>query len=229
MRTHRFYVGEKLKLKADFWVHDPGLLWQWNRVLRFKPGQKAGMFDGEGTDRLYEVVEISKAEAHLKLITELKPIIPKPHVYLFWSLLKKDNNDHVLQKCTELGVSNFVPLITSRAIRTNFNMARAEKIVVEASEQCGRSNIPTVREPMHLSKAIEQYKDHLSFIVCEHGESRGFIPKDKEKYGLLIGPEGGWSEEERKLFKGLKLLHLSLSNHTLRAETATVVAASKLL
>lgn len=229
MRIHRFYVGDQIKLKADFWVHEPGLIWQWNKVLRFKPGQKIGLFDHSGTDRVYKLKEISKTEAHLRLITELEPVIPKPHVYLFWGLLKKDNNDHILQKCTELGVSNFIPLITERAVRTNFNMARAEKIVIEASEQSGRSNIPVVREPMHLAKAIEQYKDHLNFVVCEQGESSDFIQKEDEKHGILVGPEGGWSDEEKRQFKGLKLRHMGLSPQTLRAETAAVVAASKLL
>lgn len=229
MRTHRFYVADSVKLKADFWVHDQALLWQWNRVLRFRIGQKVSLFDGVETDRLYEITEISKTEAHLKMITELERVLPKRHVYLFWSILKKDNNDLILQKCTELGISNFVPIISERAVRTNFNLDRAHKIVIEASEQCGRSNIPMVREPMHLQKAIEQYKGHLEFVVCEQDEENGFKPTDDKKYGLLIGPEGGWSESEKELFKGIDLLHLGLSDHTLRAETAAVVAVSKLL
>lgn len=229
MRTHRFYVADSIKLKADFWVHDEALIWQWNRVLRFRAGQQVILFDGVETDRLYEISEISKTEAHLKMVTELERSLPKRHVYLFWSLLKKDNNDLILQKCTELGVSNFVPIISERAVRTNFNPDRAHKIVTEASEQCGRSNIPVVREPMHLEHAIEQYKDHLEFIVCEKDEQDTLKMADDKKYGLLIGPEGGWSHAERELFKNIKLLHLGLSDHTLRAETAAVVAASKLL
>lgn len=229
MKLHRFYVADELKLKADFWVHDDALLWQWNRVLRFKPGQNIGLFDSAGTDRIYEIVEISKAEAHLKLITEREPVIPSPHVYLFWSLLKKDNNDHVLQKCSEIGVSNFVPIILDRTIKTGFNLERAHKIVTEASEQSGRSNIPQVREPMHLDKAIEQYKDHLVFIVCEQGESAELHLEMGSKYGLLIGPEGGWSDAEKQQFKDLEMMHLGLSQQTLRAETAAIVAASKIL
>lgn len=146
MRVHRFFVGEDFKLKQDFWLHDEELLWQWNRVLRFSAGQNVVLFDGVTTDRLYEIVEISKTEAHLKLKTELEQNLPKIHIYLLWSLLKKDNNEHILQKCTELGVSNFVPIISERTIRTNFNIDRAKKIIVEASEQCGRSDIPIVRE-----------------------------------------------------------------------------------
>jgi len=229
VRVHRFFVGEDFKLKQDFWLHDEELLWQWNRVLRFSAGQNVVLFDGVTTDRLYEIVEISKTEAHLKLKTELEQNLPKIHIYLLWSLLKKDNNEHILQKCTELGVSNFVPIISERTIRTNFNIDRAKKIIVEASEQCGRSDIPRVREPMHLTKAIDQYKDKIELIVCDSTSEHQPVIELEKEYGLLIGPEGGWSNSEQELFNDNYLAHMQLSNHTLRSETAAIVAVSKLL
>ena len=229
MRVHRFFVGEDFKLKQDFWLHDEELLWQWNRVLRFSAGQNVVLFDGVTTDRLYEIVEISKTEAHLKLKTELEQNLPKIHIYLLWSLLKKDNNEHILQKCTELGVSNFVPIISERTIRTNFNIDRAKKIIVEASEQCVRSDIHRVREPIPLTKAIDQYKDKIELIVCDSTSEHQPVIELEKEYGLLIGPEGGWSNSEQELFNDNYLAHMQLSNHTLRSETAAIVAVSKLL
>jgi 16S rRNA (uracil1498-N3)-methyltransferase len=227
MRVHRFYTGEELKLKKDFWLHDEAMLWQWNKVLRFQEGQQIILFDGLQTDRLYKIAKIDKNEAHLQMVTELERVLPVRNVYLFWSLLKKDNNDLVIQKCTELGVSNFVPIITDRSIRKDFNIMRARKIAVEASEQCGRSSIPHVREPVHIEKALEEYKDKVELYVCEQGsEVQGELP---EKAGLLIGPEGGWSERELELCRELKLKHIQVNQHVLRAETASIVAASKLL
>lgn len=226
MRVHRFYTGEDIKLKKDFWLHDQALLWQWNKVLRFRPEQEVILFDGLQTDRLYLIAEISKTEAHLKMVTELGRVLPKHHVYLFWSLLKKDNNDHILQKCTELGVSNFVPIISERSIRKDFNIDRARKIVVEASEQCGRSNIPHVREPVHLERVLEEYKEKVPLFVAQQG---GSSPRQKiEKAGVLIGPEGGWSKNELALFEKYKLPHISISNFVLRAETAAISASSLL-
>lgn len=231
MRVHRFYTGPNIKLKQDFWLHDEALLWQWNKVLRFRSDQEVILFDGLQTDRLYKIEAIAKTEAHLIMITELKRQLPKKHVYLFWSLLKKDNNDFVLQKCTELGVSNFVPILTERSVRTDFNMPRAHKIVIEASEQCGRSNIPHVREPILLSTAVEEYKDKITLLITEQqGDYQPKATNQKpQAIGLLIGPEGGWSEAELNLFKINKFGHISISDHTLRAETAAIVAASKLL
>jgi len=227
MRVHRFYSGSGIQLKQNFWLHDSALLWQWNKVLRFKPGQELILFDGKGTDRLYKLTELSKAEAHLQMVTELAKQLPRRHVYLFWSLLKKDNNDHVLQKCTELGVSNFVPIISERSVRTGFNMDRARKIVIEASEQCGRSNIPQVREPVHLEKVLDEYRDKMPLYVCEQGSTQPKISDDK--LGVFIGPEGGWSQNELDVFTDYNLLHVAISEHTLRAETAAVVASSLVL
>ncbi len=226
MRIHRFYIADKFQLKKDFWLHDESLLWQWNRVLRFREGQKVILFDGKQTDRLYHLVKIDKTEAHLQMVTELDRQLPSRHVYLFFSLLKKDNNDLILQKCTELGVSNFVPLLAERSVRDNFNTERARKIVIEASEQCGRSNIPSIREPMHVQTALTEYHDKAQLFICEQGtKSPPKISKDA-RTGIFIGPEGGWSEAEKQFFQDQKLAHLHVSNFTLRAETAAVTAST---
>lgn len=228
MRLHRFFVGEDTKLTSNFWLHDEKLLWQWTRVLRFRSGQEVRLFNNQA-ERLYKISELSKKEAHLKLITEMQLQLPTRHVYLFWSLLKKENNEYILQKCSEIGVSNFVPLLSERTIKKDFNYERAQKIVIEASEQCGRGNIPVIRQPVHLNKAIEEYKDKVQLLVCEQGKGiiEGF--SEDRPVGILVGPEGGWSEAEQELFATLNLSKINLADFTLRAETAAIVAASKLL
>jgi 16S rRNA (uracil1498-N3)-methyltransferase len=229
MRIHRFYAPDT-KLKADFWLHDKDLLHQWNRVLRFKPGQQAALFDGQTTDRLYEIVELSQTEAHLKMKTEMARKLPKKHIYLFWSLLKSGKNELVIQKCTELGVSNFVPVISGRSIRKDFNQKRAAKIAVEASEQCGRSDIPMIREPLKLETAVGEYKNKIKLVFCdEQGEDMADPTLEaSEKIGIFIGPEGGWSEEEIKLFAAGGAKCLNLHDLTLRAETAAAAAVAKI-
>lgn len=226
-KIHRFYVGEHIQLKKDFWVHDPALLWQWSKVLRFQEGQEFVLFDGLQTERLYRLVALAKTEAHVTMVTEMARNLPKRHVTLFWSLLKKDNNDHIVQKATELGVSNFVPLITDRTIKKEFNIERARKIAVEASEQCGRSNIPHVREPIHIEKALPEYHEKLQIFVCNQGSDDDIDLPDK--VGLVVGPEGGWTDREMEIFVSNGYGHIGLSRFTLRAETAAIVAASKVL
>lgn len=231
MKLHRFFVSPDSELKQDFWLRDAMILNQWNKVLRFRIGQEVVLFDGEQHDRLYKLIELNSTEAHLKLITEFKRKLPSLDIYLLWALLKKDKNDWVLQKCTELGVSHFVPIITERTEKTGFDSERARKIIVEAAEQCGRSDIPTIREPMKISHLFtHKIAKDLQFLVCEQGGDMGNPSLDYSKpIAILIGPEGGWSDAEKQLFKDEKIAHLNLHDFTLRAETAAVAATAKLV
>lgn len=233
MRLHRFYTGTGLKLEHDFWLKDERLIHQWRKVLRFGVEQQVVLFDGATHDRLYKISEINDREAHLQHITDMERKVPSLEIYMLWSLLKKDKNDWVLQKCTELGVSHFIPLLADRSEKTGFNLERAEKIVIEAAEQCGRSDIPTVREPMRVETALNELQQKIILYVCEQSESSLQPTADSSQLqnpvGVLVGPEGGWSDAEKQLFKDKDIKHLNLHNFTLRAETATVAAATKLL
>lgn len=227
MKLHRFHSGD-IELKHDFWLHDERLIHQWKNVLRFQAGQELVLFDGVKRDRLYKVDEITEREAHLVMVTEFERKLPAKEIFLLWSLLKKDKNDWVLQKCTELGVSHFIPLIADRSEKTGFNLERAEKIVTEAAEQCGRSDIPAIREPMTVQTALEDYGSNIELHICEQDGSDSVTEADRPS-GVLIGPEGGWSDVEKELFKTNNIKHLNLHDFTLRAETACVAAATKLL
>ncbi len=228
MRLHRFYLAPPIELKHDFWLHDERIIHQWRNVLRFQVGQELVLFDGFGHDRLYKLTEITDREAHLQHVTDFEPKTPKREIYLFFSLLKKDKNDWVLQKCTELGVSHFVPVLADRSEKTGFNLERAEKILIEAAEQCGRSDIPTVREPINIDTVINEFKDKIPLFICEQGEE-GLDSNNLESAGVFIGPEGGWSDREKSVFMQNQLLHINLHDFTLRAETAAVTACAKML
>lgn len=229
MRLHRFYTGTDCKLEHYVELQDARLLDQWNKVLRFRPGQEVILFDGLEHERLYVINELSKAVAKLELITDFERKLPSKNVYLFWSLLKKDKNDWVLQKATELGVSHFVPILAERSEKTGFNSERADKIVIEAAEQCGRSDIPSVREPLLLQTALHEYAPKVPLFVCEQHELTKPKTPNYKDVGVLIGPEGGWSDNEKQLFLSQEVGRLPLGDFTLRAETAAVVASAKLL
>jgi 16S rRNA (uracil1498-N3)-methyltransferase len=235
MKLHRFYVEGMhnkwgpIELEQKVWIHDEHLLNQLLRVLRYRVGDKLVLFNNE-TERLYEIHAIEQPHSvGLVLVTEMERKLPTAHVYLLWSLLKKDKNDWVLQKATELGVRNFVPILADRSEKTGFDVDRAHKIIVEAAEQCGRSDIPEVREPITIDEALTEYSDKIQLIICEQGESASLQPQNSTPVGVLVGPEGGWSDREKELFGASNLTHLAISGFTLRAETAAVVAVSKVL
>ncbi len=223
MKLHRYYVGDK-DLINDFWFDEPKLFHQWTRVLRYQVGRELVLFNSAREERLYKIEKIGNDAVHLKLITELVPKLPKKELYLCFSVLKKDKNDWVLQKATELGVSHFVPLICDRTEKTGFDSERAEKIVIEAAEQCERTDIPRIREPLTPQTLIKELEGKVIIYVAEKSEKS--ISKNFEKAAILIGPEGGWSDGEKSFFKSKNLAHFSLSEFTLRAETAAVAATT---
>lgn len=232
MKVHRYFVGE-MELTHDFWMKDLDLFHQWTRVLRYQEGRELVLFNTVQEERLYKILKIGNDAVHLELVTELVPKIPKNDLYLCFSILKKDKNDWVMQKGTELGVSHFVPLLCERTEKTGFDKERAQKIVIEASEQCGRTDVPRIREPITPEKAIEELQEKVDLFIAEQGshvdlnEIRNMKNETKrESKGILIGPEGGWSDAEKIYFKEKNIKHLQLSEFTLRAETACISAAS---
>ncbi len=234
MRVHRFYVAPKeCELTESIWIRSVELRSQWLKVFRYRAGDEVVLFDGISTERLYKIVEIADDAVHVELVTEFDRKLPKRHVYLFWSLLKKDKNEWVVQKCTELGVTNFVPVVAERSEKTGFNSERAEKIAIEAAEQCGRSDIPHMREPIGLKEALDEYKDKVNLLVAEEAyeslEVSAEKAADEKPVGVFVGPEGGWTENELTLFKEAALDGLELGHLILRAETAAVAAVTKLI
>lgn len=235
-RLHRFYIPPQhnkygpVPLAHEVWIHDINLLNQWQKVLRYQVGQQLVLFDGVEHERLYEITHINNDGVHCKVITDFKRKLPSFKLYLFWSLLKKDKNDWVIQKCTELGVSHFVPIIAARSEKTGFNIERAKKIIIEAAEQCGRSDIPTIREPLPVHTAIDEYKDKISLYICEQNSLEATNPgKVEGPTGVFIGPEGGWDEDEKSAFQKNNLTHIAIHDFTLRAETACTTVIAKLI
>ncbi|MDQ5971871.1 MAG: rRNA (uracil1498-N3)-methyltransferase [Patescibacteria group bacterium] len=229
MRLHRFYTGPELHLGHYVEVREQRLVDQWRKVLRFRVGQEVVLFDGQGHEKLYSLNELAKDHAKLELLTDFVAKLPSKDVYLFWSLLKKDKNDWVMQKATELGVSHLVPVLAERSEKTGFNQERAQKIIIEAAEQCGRGDIPKLRQPLLLQTALHEFAGKVPLFVCEQHELTKPRQPNYSEVGVLIGPEGGWSDQEKQLFVTQEIGRLPLGDFTLRAETAAVAAAAKLL
>lgn len=231
---NRFYTGETkdrsgiLELTDHVWVNDTGLVNQITRVLRMRPGEELVLFDGKGTERLYKIEEIEPKAVHLYRVTDITPKHPRRKLLLAFSMLKKDKNEWVLQKCTELGVSHFLPMLSDRTEKTGFDMERAHKIVVEAAEQCGRHDIPQITEPQSLQSIVGEFDAHIPLLVADMGHEHP-DKTEVEKLLVLIGPEGGWSDAERSYFAERQLAHIGLGDFTLRAETASIAAVQELL
>jgi len=135
----------------------------------------------------------------------------------------------VVEKATELGVSKIVPVVSDRSEKKGFNLERARKIAVEASEQCGRGDVPLID---NSQKIIDiSLNDQEKFIVFDSSGvpfDSSLLSTNYRLLSILVGPEGGWSDKEIERFKEAKMEIFNLGKLTLRAETAAVVALTKL-
>ncbi|MDB5204297.1 MAG: hypothetical protein JWP09_325 [Candidatus Taylorbacteria bacterium] len=227
MRLHRFYTNEHLAGQDEITLRDTDALHQLRDVFRLAKGDRVIFFNGDGSDYIYEAQIISKKEAEFSYVEKIGNITLSKKVTLFMSLIKKDNFETVLEKATELGVTHFVPVETERTLSKNLNMERAERIIKEASEQCGRGDVPTIGETMDLKDVLEENPDVIIFDM--NGEDMKNYKPGAEESKLLIGPEGGWSDKELQMFKELKVQTFKLGDTVLRAETAAIVASAKII
>jgi 16S rRNA (uracil1498-N3)-methyltransferase len=227
MRLHRFFIDEQMRNKTEISVFDDAVIHQWKDVFRLRSGDKLILLDNTGFEYLTEIVVLAKGKADLKILDRsICEASPEKDIWLYAAVIKKDNYEWILEKGTEVGVSHFVPVVSDRSEKKNLNMERARKILKEASEQSGRGIMPSVEEPVDLKTAISQATVPL---LAFHMSGEKFVAdfhNSKQKLGILIGPEGGWSDNELALFKEKEIPVYSVGNLVLRAETAAIVISA---
>ncbi len=230
MRTpHRFYSQEKLGQKNSKLITSGPLVNQIKNVFRLSSGDNVTLFDGSGQDFLCRIEEYTKDSVSLLIleVNENNKKISK-EIYLFASIVKKDNFEWIAQKATELGVSHIVPVSSERSEKKNLNIERIQKIIIEAAEQSGRGTLPVLHDIKDLEATIFEYKN-INSIAWEPSAIK-FISQDlSDINGVYIGPEGGWSEKELRLFEENNIPIKSLGPQILRAETAVIAALSLLV
>lgn len=230
MRLHRFYVSQPLG--EEIVIESVSTIKQMYNVFRYREGDLVTVFNGEGLDITYKITSISSSVCKLSKIDSKPSILIDKKLTLYISVIKKDNVELIAQKVTELGVSKIVPIISERSEKKGLNKERLEKIVIEASEQCGRGDIPAVDDIKSFDDALNSRSPDSVSIFAQMGGL-----KISEKYlqdklcsakniNLWIGPEGGWSEEEIEKFEKENMIGISLSQTVLRAETAAIVAVA---
>lgn len=234
MRLHRFYIN-KLIDSEEVVINEERLIHQWRNVFRFNVGGELILFDGSGFEYDALIEKITNREAILRIIDKRKGVIPDKEVVLCQSLIKKDKMEWVIEKATELGVSKIVPIISERSEKKGFNLERARKIAIEASEQCGRADVPILEGIQKLEFIIENCEGEIIFFdprglsLSHENDFRTLLLASRNSISIFIGPEGGWTEKELLSMKEKGAQALSLGPLILKAETASVVSISKFL
>lgn len=211
------------------------------KVLRLSEGEEVILNDCNGVEYLGELSSISKTEVIVKILKKLDVNNESyVEIYLFQGLPKAQKMDLIVQKGTELGITKFIPTITNRVdvkLKGEFKkLDRLNRIALEAAKQSKRSKVPTVEEPISFNEALEQIKEMDLFLVpYENAENFGIKGVVKEvgdnidkikKVGIMVGPEGGFEEDEIIKLKEGNAYIITLGSRILRTETAGFVATS---
>ena len=229
MRVPRIYSAEPL-------VSSPVILGgstanYLGRVLRLKITDNLMLFDGRGGYWLAEITELNKQRVYTRLVN----FFPDNNtsslsIELGQCISRGDRMDYAIQKATEMGVARITPLFGDRSevklneLRQIKRVQHWRQIAVSACEQCGRNVVPVIDSPRRAGEWISDRCTDLNLICSQNGAGSLSEYKHPESVSILIGPEGGFSDEEMSLVKKRKFDSMSLGPRILRTETAPVAA-----
>jgi 16S rRNA (uracil1498-N3)-methyltransferase len=234
LRIHRIYAAQALEPETELVIGGNSAHYL-ARVLRVTAGQPLVLFNGDGHDYAAEVIRSGKNDLHIKVLSRLPSRTESfLQITLVQAISRGERMDLTLQKCTELGVAAFQPLVTERVevrIRPDKLPKRMEhwrQVVVSACEQSGRSVIPAVNEPILLHEWLGQSGADQRLVLDP--EAKTPLPQCKLEHEveILIGPEGGFSDTELAQIKRSGVVAVSLGPRVLRTETAGPAAVSVL-
>jgi 16S rRNA (uracil1498-N3)-methyltransferase len=197
------------------------------KVMRVKEKEVFSLFNKNGEWEA-KIIGISKSIVEFKTTKQLRQKENTKELWLAFSPIKSNYQNFMIQKATELGVTKFLPIIFERTIVRKINKERLEKIVIEASEQSNRLNVPIIEESQNLNTFLKT--DSIDLIFTDLNSNNNKIDKSKftdRPVCIIIGPEGDFSEAEREKilnFDGVQAL--KISENILRSETAVISAIS---
>ena len=198
-----------------------------NKVMRVKENELFSLFNNKGEWEA-KILKISKGLVEFEIIKQLRQKENMKDLWLAFSPIKSNYQNFMIQKATELGVTKFLPIIFDRTIVRSINVERLKKIVIEASEQSNRINIPSIEQTQNLESFLNSNLVDLIFTDLNSNNKK--IDKSKltnKPICIIVGPEGDFSELEREKihsFKGVQAI--KINENILRAETAVISAIS---
>lgn len=200
------------------------------RVMRVAAGDAVILCDDATGEWAARVIEADKRTVRLTCETLLRPRAPVPDFTLCAALLKKDRFDLVLEKACELGVRRIQPVLTRRCVADKINLERARTVLVEAAEQCARTALPELAEPVKLDALLKSWNAARTLFFADEngGDNAGrLFAAHPGPAALLTGPEGGFDDAERTAIRALPQARpITLGPRILRGETAAIAATA---
>ena len=200
-----------------------------NKVMRIKVNETFSLFNSGGEWEA-KVKEITKGIVEFIATKQLRHKENSKEIWLAFSPIKSNYFNFMIQKATELGVTKFLPIIFDRTVVRKINKDRLQKIIIEASEQSNRINVPLIEKPQNLKKFLIGSKDKIDLIFTDlNTQNKKLDVKklSKKPVCLVIGPEGDFSETEREAILSFDgVIPIKINENILRAETAAISAIS---
>ncbi len=203
-------------------------------VMRLGVGSRLALFNGRQGEWSAEIMEIDKRSISVEVVEKLFHQTEDADLWLLFAPLKKARLDYMVEKAVELGVGRLCPISTERTAVRAINSGRLVAHAIHAAEQCGRLSVPVLEEVQELATRLGDWPDSRRLIYCDEFGAAATLAetlaalKESERLGpwaILIGPEGGFSENERRQLRGRDFVTpVSLGPLVLRADTAAVTA-----
>ena len=198
-----------------------------NKVMRIKENEVFSLFNSSGEWEA-KILSISRGIVQFNIIQQLRQKETTKELWLAFSPIKSNYFNFMIQKATELGVTKFLPIIFDRTIVRKINKERLEKVIIEAAEQSNRINVPSIEEPQSLNSFLKNNKIDLIFTDLNTSNTKIDLSQlTSNPTCVIIGPEGDFSEGERKEileFDGVQAI--KINENILRSETAVISAIS---
>nr|WP_294813060.1 16S rRNA (uracil(1498)-N(3))-methyltransferase [uncultured Sphingomonas sp.] len=200
------------------------------QVMRMKAGDPVKLFDDKTGEWLSVAQAIGKRDLVLDVTERLREREPVPDLWLCAAPIKKGRIDWVAEKACELGVARLAPVLTRRAVVDKLNLDRLRSHMIEAAEQCGRTALPELVEPVKLAAMLRDWPSERTLFFADETGGLPALEAMRAHPGpaaILVGPEGGFDPEEREAIRAHpKAVGIALGPRILRAETAAAAAVS---
>ena len=226
--TPRLFVDELLGEGVQVCIESGQAHYLLN-VMRLKEGALVKLFDDRSGEYLATVTAAGKRDLVLTVVGKLRDRLASPDLWLCQALIKKDRLDWIAEKSCELGIGRFVPLLTRRCVVDKVKEDRLRAQMIEAAEQCERTNLPEIAPLIKLEAMLKDWPQDRTLFFCDErggepfGEAVGLAKTAKA--AILIGPEGGFTDEENAAIRAAPCtVPVSLGPNILRADTAAVAA-----
>jgi 16S rRNA (uracil1498-N3)-methyltransferase len=226
--TTRLFLDQRLESASDIPLAREQAHYVLN-VLRMNSGDALRVFNANDGEWLAYLTDVKKKDASIRCERRISDVTRPPDIDYLFAPLKHARLDYMVQKATELGARRLRPVITARTIAERVNLDRMRANAIEAAEQCNLVFVPDVLEPVSLNAAIREWTPERTLVYCDETATLAdpivTLAKIKTPAAILVGPEGGFTEEERAMLKALPYVRaISLGPRIMRADTVAIAA-----